>query len=189
MVPSGPPKSHITEPLRARILRSRVMVRVATICTGNICRSPMAEVVLAHLVSQQPALAGQVVVSSAGTAAWHVGRAMDARARRALDRAGFSGPGTLAAWASPDYLDSQDVIIVMTREHRDEVRLRTSGDPRRVILLRAWDGSNHALDLADPYYGTDRDFDRCLEVIEDSLRSLVTSWAHQVGGRQGWPVA
>ncbi len=145
----------------------------------------MAEVVLSHLVSQHSALADQVIVSSAGTAAWHVGSAMDPRARRALDRAGFNGSGTPAAFASPDYLNEQDLIIAMTREHRDDVRRRTSGDPRRVVLLRSLDGSPHALDLADPYYGTDHDFDRCLEIIAHSLTSLVTSWV-QHGGRPQW---
>ncbi len=148
----------------------------------------MVEVVLSHLVSQDPALADQVVVSSAGTTFWHVGSPMDARARRALDRAGFSGPGTPAAFASPGYLDEQDLVIVMTREHRDEVRHRTSGRPDRVVLLRTLDGSPHALDLADPYYGTDLDFDRCLEVIVHHLTSLVASWERRRGQHDWWLV-
>ena len=48
-------------------------LRVATICTGNICRSPMAEVVLKHLIDNDPSLRGRVDVTSAGTANWHVG--------------------------------------------------------------------------------------------------------------------
>ena len=161
-------------------------VRVAMICTGNICRSPMAEVALSHLVTQKSRLSDQVVVSSAGTGSWHVGSPMDVRARRALDRAGFSDPGTLAAFASPDYLDEQDLVIVMTREHRDEVRDRTSGDPRRIVLLRTLDGSPQALDLADPYYGSDRDFDHCLEVIVHHLTSLVDSWERRAGRDDWW---
>ena len=50
---------------------------VALIRTGNICRSPMAEVVFRQLVSEDPVLVGRVVVSSAGTANWHVNQEMD----------------------------------------------------------------------------------------------------------------
>ena len=49
-------------------------LRVATICTGNICRSPMAEVILKHLIAEDPELNRHVLVTSAGTASWHVGR-------------------------------------------------------------------------------------------------------------------
>jgi len=52
-------------------------LRVAMICTGNICRSPMAEVVLQHYVDADSSLRGYVDVTSAGTANWHVGSPMD----------------------------------------------------------------------------------------------------------------
>ena len=95
---------------------------VATICTGNICRSPMAEVVLKHLIAEDPQLADHVVVTSAGTASWHVGSAMDPRARDALDRAGYRLGGSPGAYATREFLDAQDVVVVMTREHRGGFR-------------------------------------------------------------------
>ena len=54
---------------------SESVLKVATICTGNICRSPMAEVVLKHLIADDPSLNGRVEVTSAGVANWHVGDA------------------------------------------------------------------------------------------------------------------
>ena len=100
------------------------------ICTGNICRSPMAEVVLAHMVDADPSLRGRVEVTSAGTANWHVGAAMDPRARDALDRAGFK-EGSPAAYADRAYFDSHDIVVGMTREHATTCDSRLSNQHDR----------------------------------------------------------
>ena len=140
-------------------------LRVAMICTGNICRSPMAEVVTQHFVDADSSLRGRVAVTSAGTANWHVGSPMDRRARGALDRAGFSGAGSLAAYADRAYLDHQDIVIGMTREHVHEVKKRLSNRSTQVILLRNLIEPGRELDLFDPYYGDDAEFDECLETL------------------------
>src|SRR5690606_6847077 len=58
------------------------------VCTGNICRSPMAEKILAsHLY--RAGLANRVRVSSAGTTAWHVGADADPRTNATLRRHGY----------------------------------------------------------------------------------------------------
>ncbi len=148
------------------------ITRVAAVCTGNICRSPMAEVVLCDLVERDGRLHGRVRVSSAGTANWHVGDAMDPRARRALDRAGLAGAGSPAAYADAAYLNAQDVVIVMTREHRADVLARLTRRDVQVLLLRDLLGEP-GLDLADPYYGDDDAFDDCLSVIQSAGTSFV----------------
>jgi protein-tyrosine phosphatase len=152
------------------------MVRVGFVCTGNICRSPMAEVVLSTLVAgvSGPAL---VAVASAGTANWHVGNPMDPRARDALDRAGFTAPGPLATYADPAWLSGCDLIITMTHEQRHDVQLRLDGASTPVTLLRSYLGDE--LDLADPYYGDDVEFDQCLATIIRSCRELVR--VHRLG--------
>jgi protein-tyrosine-phosphatase len=141
------------------------VLKVATICTGNICRSPMAEVLLKHLIAEDPSLSGCVEVTSAGVANWHVGDEMDPRARRALDRAGYDLGGTPGSYATPSYLDAQDVVTVMTREHRDEVRRRLSNPSTTVVLWRHLIDPGRDLDVADPYYGDDGDFDECLALL------------------------
>jgi protein-tyrosine-phosphatase len=140
-------------------------IRVATICTGNICRSPMAEVALRHLVAEDPELDGKVIVTSAGTARWHVGQPMDPRARAALDRANLLSAGTLGAFADASYLNEQDLVLVMTREHRYEVRQRLSNDATDVVLWRDLLEPGSELDVADPYYGDDAEFDECLAIL------------------------
>jgi low molecular weight protein-tyrosine phosphatase len=157
------------------------LARVAAVCTGNICRSPMAEVAWRHAVGLDPELRGRVEVTSAGVAHWDVGQAMDPRARRALDRAGLTGPGTLAAFADAAYLARQDLVVVMTREHALDVRSRAGGGPR-VVLVRDLAGDGPGLDLADPYYGDDAEFDACLEVITRAGRRLTAELRRRPGG-------
>ncbi len=152
---------------------SQPELRVATICTGNICRSPMAEVVLKHLIADDPDLDGHVHVTSAGTARWHVGSTMDPRARGALDRAGYPLEGSPGAYASREYLDSQDVVVVMTREHLDDVRRRVTNPDTELVLWRHLIDPSKDLDVADPYYGDDAEFDECLAMLASGGESLL----------------
>jgi len=157
------------------------LVRVAMVCTGNICRSPMAEVFARDLVAQDPLLAERVLVTSAGTARWHVGSEMDPRARAALDRAGLVGPGTPAAYADAQFLDSQDLVLVMSREHVSDVRRRLRNGRTVVRLYRDLLEPGLDLDVADPYYGTDRDFDACLSLLRRSGPRLKEEFRRLLG--------
>jgi protein-tyrosine phosphatase len=125
----------------------------------------MAEVVLQHLVAEDDFLKDHVNVTSAGTANWHVGSPMDPRARAALDRAGYQAAGSLGAYADTAYLNRQDLVVVMTREHRDDVRLRLNNAATEVVLWRDLMDTGQDLDVADPYYGGDAEFDGCLALI------------------------
>lgn len=148
-------------------------LRVGILCTGNICRSPMAEVVLRHLIADDPVLRGRVEVTSAGTANWHVGSPMDPRARRALDRAGRHEAGTPAAFGDRTYLDHLHVIVVMTSEHLTDIAPRLTNPNATVILLRNLLSPGEDLDLVDPYYGDDAAFDDCLELISQAAQRLL----------------
>jgi protein-tyrosine phosphatase len=156
-------------------------VRVAVICTGNICRSPMAEVLFTQLVEQDPALRGRVVVTSAGTAKWHVGSEMDERARGALDRAGFHEPGTPAAYADRSYLNAHDIVVAMTREHVHDVNQRLTNEDTEVILLRNLVQPGLHLDVADPYYGDADEFDDCLELLKQGGLCLTSVLRSRLG--------
>jgi protein-tyrosine phosphatase len=138
----------------------------------------MAEVALSHLVASDPLLRGRVDVTSAGTANWHVGDDMDPRARAALDRAGLSKRGTPATFADRAYLDGHDIVVTMTREHTSDVRRRLTNQTTEVLLLRNLLDPGKNLDVADPYYGDDQEFDACLAMLRqggERLTSLLRS--------------
>ncbi len=148
-------------------------LHVTFICTGNICRSPMAEKIFAaHL--ERAGLADRVRVSSAGTTAWHVGSDADPRTTAVLARHGYP-IGHVAAMIGPDHLDA-DLLIALDGGHmRDLTRLGVPGARRR--LLRSFDPHAPVPDVSDPYYGDDRDFEIVREKIEAAVPGLL-NWVH-----------
>lgn len=145
-------------------------LHVTFVCTGNICRSPMAEKMFAHQIDQR-GLAEQVRVTSAGTGDWHVGSGADDRAVRVLRERGY--PTThRAAHVGDDHL-SADMVVALGRNHfrmladlgvdRDRLRMLRSFDPR---------SGAHAADVEDPYYGGQADFVVTFDVIEAALPGL-----------------
>lgn len=141
----------------------------------------MAEVIFRKLVSDDRYLSGRVHVTSAGTANWHVGNQMDLRARTALDRAGFALAGSPGAFADSEYLNHQDIVVVMTREHVHEVTQRLINELVQVIMLRNLLEPGGNLDVADPYYGSDKDFDECLELITQCALRLTWECRRRLG--------
>jgi protein-tyrosine phosphatase len=145
-------------------------LHVTFVCTGNICRSPMAEKMFAHQIRER-GLDSHVRVTSAGTGDWHVGCEVDVRAGRVLRAHGYP-TAHRAAQLNPDHLGA-DLVVALSRNHAR--MLAHLGVPsERIKLLRSFDPRSgpHALDVEDPYYGAHADFEETYEVIEASLPGL-----------------
>ncbi|UED85360.1 low molecular weight protein-tyrosine-phosphatase [Streptomyces profundus] len=160
------------------------MYRICFVCTGNICRSPMAEAALrARLVDE--GLDTGIVVESAGTGDWHVGMPADPRAVSALNAAGYpAGPKDHTARRfAADWFDRYDLVIALDLGHQRELRgLAPDQDAAdKIRLLRSFaapeDGGAGAADVEvpDPYYGTDEGFADCLDIIESALPGLLST--------------
>lgn len=161
--------------------RSAGTYRVIMVCTGNICRSAMAEVVLRDRLEAEGAL-GRVRVGSAGVSDEERGNPADPRARRVLAEAGYtSGAAAEAIRAhrahriSDEEILQADLLLAMTaRHHRELVRRaeRLGADASRIRMYRSFDPrarrgeGGQDLDVPDPWYGTTADFLETLEVVE-----------------------
>ena len=145
-------------------------LHVTFVCSGNICRSPMAEKMFAHQIAGR-GLADRVRVSSAGTGGWHAGAGADDRAVRVLRRRGYPGEHT-AAQVCDDHL-SADLVVALGRNHQ-RILLDLGVPPDRVRMLRSFDPRSgaHPTDVEDPYYGEDADFETAFTVIEAALPGL-----------------
>jgi protein-tyrosine phosphatase len=149
------------------------------VCTGNICRSPMAEVITramadATSLDDGSTLGARLVVSSAGTGPWHEGEPMDPRTTAALVRAGYPDHPHRAHQVSTAQLGRYDLIVALDRRHHQTLR-SLGADPDRLFLLRAFDpAGGAAADVPDPYYGDDAVFDDCLAMIAAGCRGLVS---------------
>ena len=93
--------------------------RIAFVCLGNICRSPMADVVLTELVDDA-GLATKVEVSSCGTGTWHLGEPMDPRAAVQLLAEGYDASAHRAKKFEPDWLE-QDLVLAMDAKNLAEI--------------------------------------------------------------------
>jgi protein-tyrosine phosphatase len=152
--------------------------RICFVCTGNICRSPMAEVVLRGLLDEE-GLGHAVDVDSAGTTLWHVGDPADRRAVAALREAGYDGSAHRAQAFETSWLADRDLVVALDSGHLDELRALAAGGPHetKVRLLGSFaqdgDGGGEDLDVADPYYGSAADFERVLAQVEAGCRGIV----------------
>jgi protein-tyrosine phosphatase len=148
----------------------RVRILVVFVCTGNICRSPIAEKVFAaHLRTY--GLDHLVRVSSAGTGGWHAGDPADPRTEDVLRRHGYP-TGHRARQVGVEHTDA-DLLVALDRGHARALG-RLVDDPGRVRLLRSFDpGCGGDPDVPDPYYGGQRAFDDVLSMVEAAMPGLL----------------
>lgn len=154
--------------------------RILTVCTGNICRSPMAEVVLAQHLDQ----AGlDAEVDSAATTSYEVGNPIDPRGQQVLRDGGYPVPARQARQITAEDLVEFDLILAMTREHKsyiDRLVQRSGladGAHADVRLYREFCSQaptrGSEMDVPDPWYGGHADFVETLETIEDGAVNVV----------------
>ncbi|WP_157250636.1 low molecular weight protein-tyrosine-phosphatase [Nonomuraea typhae] len=152
--------------------------RVCLVCMGNICRSPMAEVVLRATLAEN-GLAG-VVVESAGTGDWHVGGPMDQRAAETLAAGGYDGSAHRARQFTREWFDRFDLVLVMDSGNLRALRtLAPAG--REVRLFRSYDPAAPAdAEVPDPYYGGQDGFDEVLRQVRAASEGLAKQLAAEL---------
>jgi protein-tyrosine phosphatase len=143
---------------------------------GNICRSPTAEGVMAHLLERE-GLTDAVSIDSAGTGGWHVGAAPDERATSAAATRGIALRGA-ARQVRPADFDEFDLLLCADGDNLRDVRALAPDDEARakVRRLREFDPQAQAggdLDIPDPYYGGARGFEDVLDLVERACQGVL----------------
>ncbi|MGW7327322.1 low molecular weight protein-tyrosine-phosphatase [Streptomyces sp. NPDC054840] len=151
------------------------MYRVCFVCTGNICRSPMAESVFRARVAAD-GLDALVEVDSAGTGGWHEGNGADPRTIAVLEAAGYEQDHRARRFRS-SWFARLDLVIALDAGHLRDLRALapTAQDAAKVRLLRSYDPAASAAetDVPDPYYGPLDGFEECLELVEAASPGLL----------------
>ena len=156
------------------------MIRhVLLVCTGNICRSPLAEALLVRALRER-AIEG-VSVTSAGTGAWDGAPASEGAYLVGLER-GLDLSGHRARLLTRELVEHADLILTMARHHR--ARVDELGGEGRVFVLGEFGGRDRdAAEVSDPF-GGDLDVyrDTCAE-----LEALVAATADRLAteGQRG----
>lgn len=150
--------------------------RIALVCLGNICRSPMAHVVLEARLAEG-GLADAVTVTSSGTGGWHEGKPMDPRAAATLESAGYDPSRHRARTFDAGWHDDHDLVLAM-----DASNLRDVGGPsERVRLFRDFDPEEPGGEVPDPYYGGGPGFEEVLRMVQRTSTSLVAALRRELG--------
>lgn len=163
------------------------MYTVMTVCTGNICRSPMAEIIL-RAEFERRGLADKVNVESSGVSDEEYGNPIDRRAVKVLKERGYELPAHhFAHRITRDEIERTDLFLLMTASHmrallrqlpqakRSEVHMYRSFDPN---LSKPAAGREDSIDLVDPWYGGPREFEVAIDQIEE-VAPYIVDWVEQ----------
>jgi protein-tyrosine phosphatase len=134
---------------------------VLFVCTGNTCRSPMAEVLLRQL---RPDLQA----ASAGVAAV-TGSPASAGARNAIARLGGDLSAHRSRSVSADHVGWADQVICMTRAHKDKLAFQFPHATDKLAVLRPLAGLTDAPDLADPFGKDMESYILCARDLQQAL--------------------
>ncbi len=141
------------------------------ICLGNICRSPLAEGALRHAARRQGL---DLRLDSAGTGDWHVGQPPDPRAIAAARRNGVDISSLRARQVTADDFTRFDHLIALDRQNLADLRrLAPAGATARLSLLNDHVPGREGQGVADPYTGTDADFDQTWAEVTAATEGLL----------------
>jgi protein-tyrosine phosphatase len=169
-----------------------VPVRICFVCSGNICRSPTAEVVLNRLAAEG-GRSDLIAVDSAGTGDWHAGQDLDPRARRTLVHAGYDVPVHVARQFTSADFARRDLVVALYAGHLNALwwlanetadGLDAGGSRAKLVLLRSFDPQSSPgddSDVPDPYYGGPDGFRDVLAMVERSCAGLLRAIEDAVG--------
>ncbi len=150
--------------------------RIMFICTGNICRSPLAHAVLEHMVKEE-GLEDKIEIESSGTGAWHVGEQPDSRMRRTAFAHGVT-LNHLSRQLIRKNLMNYNLLLAMDHHNlRDTHALCRSDEEReKVKMFRDFDPEKGG-DVPDPWYGGLDGFEDVWEIVSRTCASLLKTLA------------
>ncbi len=144
-------------------------VKILMVCLGNICRSPLAEGILASKLPKE-----NFKIDSAGTGHWHVGKKPDERSIAIAKKNGIDITNQRGRLFKSNDLDYYDHIFVMDSSNYDDVIkfVKTDAQKQKVqlILNELFPGEN--VDVPDPYYGLQNGFDTVYEMLDETCDIL-----------------
>lgn len=144
-------------------------IHILFICHGNICRSPMAEMIMKEMVRQK-GLEAKFEISSMAATTEEMGHDIYPPAKRALDAHHIPYTKRKASLITERDYRWADYIIAMDEENLDDLSRLTQGDPEKKIS-RLLDWAGEARDVTDPWYTGN--FEKTYEDIEKGCRAVL----------------
>ena len=139
-------------------------VKILMVCLGNICRSPLAEGILASKLPKN-----KFKVDSAGTGSWHVGHKPDDRSVAVAKKNKINISDQKGRQFSKSDFDSFDYIYVMDNSNYDDViELAESQEHKQKVQLILDElFPNEKVDVPDPYFGLPNGFEIVYNMLDE----------------------
>ncbi|MDQ6975810.1 MAG: low molecular weight protein-tyrosine-phosphatase [Mariprofundaceae bacterium] len=136
------------------------------VCLGNICRSPLAEVIM-----RKQAMAMQLdqifEFASAGTGDWHLGKGADPRSIRIAKKYHLSLHQHQAQHITSRSINDWDCLIAMDQNNKSDL-LKMGVAQEKLLLMRQFEGSDPIKDVPDPYYGGEKGFETIYQLLQNN---------------------
>ena len=158
------------------------MRRILFVCTGNICRSPLAEALLRRKLAER-GIADRFEIDSAGTVDDHLGQRSDPRMRRTAAAHGVEIDHR-ARLVRRDELARTDLVVGMDDGHLRVLGSMVDGRPVEIRKMREYDpesvaSGDRAPDVPDPWYGGQRGFEDVFDMVDRSCEVLADRLAEE----------
>ena len=149
------------------------MIKVLFVCTGNICRSSMAEGFFRHEV-EGANLSQHIECDSAGLIDYHTGNSPDGRAKQHMRSLGIDISRQRSRQVEPEELAATDYILAMDRGHFEALQQMVDGDTQQRIAMMMEHGMDATVtDVPDPYYSDAAAFAYVAELLQPAARGLL----------------
>lgn len=145
---------------------------ILIVCTGNICRSPMGQGLLAHALQAQPEPLRSLKVISAGVAA-HSGEPVSENSVIALRKVGIDISHLRSQGLTQKMLDDALLVLGMTESHRSIIRARARPAPEHLYLFREFMPPPAAKEIGDPYGGPIRLYESVRDEMVEAVPAIV----------------
>jgi protein-tyrosine-phosphatase len=145
---------------------------IVTVCTANICRSPMAAALLQHALAAQPEPLRSLRVISAGVAARN-GEAVSENSVIALKKVGLDVSHHRAQTLTQRMLDEAFMVLCMTESHRAMIQVQADPIPRHLHLFREFLPAGRDKEIGDPYGGPLRVYEAARDEMVEAVPALV----------------
>ena len=153
------------------------MKRILMVCLGNICRSPLAEGILKSKVNSN-----MILVDSAGTGGWHVGRPPDPRSIEVANNHNLNISNQRCRKFTISDFDNFDIIYAMDRSNFEDIISLSRGenDTVKVRLFRNELRKGQGLDVPDPYNGGEVGFEMVYKIIDEVCEVIVKKYPNEL---------
>jgi protein-tyrosine-phosphatase len=145
---------------------------ILTVCTANICRSPMAAALLRHALAAQPEPLRSLEVVSAGVAA-RGGDLVSENSVTALKKVGLDIAGHISRPLTQALLDGAALVLCMTESHRAMIQLQAEPVPKNLFLFREFMPQMGDKEIGDPYGGPLKNYETARDELVEAIPSLL----------------